>query len=311
MNVRLKQMLAIGLAGFGLGVAGIAHAVPAVQLGLPLPGGGYAPYVGSLSDPTETDTAVTTDSPFNLAVGMAYKDQGQTSVLLMGGQYGPDGNGISGLNWSDFGYASVFDSHGAVLMVSTAGAGTTLMIDGVSSFYDTGTFENGFIVPNPPSNHAPIKPGDGATHYYFFDIGDFARATGSVPNFADPGDTNVDGEVKTFTVDVAGFDWAHFDAFALETTDETICTDLVTGKKCGKKTTLSSTIYDTSTAGNPGSHDVTWKPGDYCETHPEDPDCAAPPDGVPEIDAVAGTGALTLLVGAVALAGERRRRKSA
>lgn len=35
-----------------------------------------------------------------------------------------------------------------------------------------------------------------------------------------------------------------------------------------------------------------------------------PPNGVPEIDAVAGTGALTLLVGAVALAGERRRRRS-
>ena len=33
-------------------------------------------------------------------------------------------------------------------------------------------------------------------------------------------------------------------------------------------------------------------------------------NGIPEIDALAGTGALTLLAGAVALAGERRRRKA-
>lgn len=35
-----------------------------------------------------------------------------------------------------------------------------------------------------------------------------------------------------------------------------------------------------------------------------------PPGGVPEIDAMAGTGALTLLAGALALVGERRRRKA-
>lgn len=35
-----------------------------------------------------------------------------------------------------------------------------------------------------------------------------------------------------------------------------------------------------------------------------------PPTGVPEIDAISGTGALTLMAGALALAGERRRRRS-
>lgn len=33
------------------------------------------------------------------------------------------------------------------------------------------------------------------------------------------------------------------------------------------------------------------------------------PNVIPEIDALAGTGALTLMAGALALAGERRRRR--
>lgn len=57
--------------------------------------------------------------------------------------------------------------------------------------------------------------------------------------------------------------------------------------------------------GNPGE--------DYCVTHPDALECVGSPQPpeppVPEIDAVAGSGALTFLGGALVLMGERRRRK--
>lgn len=59
--------------------------------------------------------------------------------------------------------------------------------------------------------------------------------------------------------------------------------------------------------GNPGE--------DYCVAHPDAPECVGSPQPpeppVPEIDAVAGTGALTLLASALILVGERRRRNAA
>lgn len=212
--------------------ATFAHAVPTLQVGAPAgPGdsGIYADYKSSLTNPTENDTAVTSGSV--LYVAGAYQN---TNDKLLGGQYLPGGK-----NWSAFGFDPVFDSQRAVLMATipngTLGSGT-VTVNGLNPFYTTSTFEQGFVVPNPPSNHDPIKDQD----YLFFDIGDFAQLI-SVPNLSDETSGQQLGEIKTLSVAVDGYDWVHFDVFALLTDVD-------------KKTRLM--IDD---EGNPGSKDVTWK----------------------------------------------------
>ncbi len=206
-----------------------AGAVPTLQVGAPAgsgDSGSYADYQTTLTNPEETDTAITSGD--TLYVAGAY---GPNTVLI-GGQYD------SGDNWSDFGFNSIFDSAGAILMATVPGgqlASGTLTIDGASAIYSTEDFEDGFVVANPPANHDPIKDQD----YLFFDIGDFAALV-DVPNFADETLSNQLGEIKTLILATSGYDWIHFDVFAL-VTDE-LGTRLVT-----------------SLEGNPGSHDVTWK----------------------------------------------------
>src|SRR5574340_82391 len=79
-------------------MAGMAQAVPTLQVGAPgSTPGTYAPYQTTLTNPPETDTAVTGGN--TLYVAGAYAVQPE---LLLGGQYaGPP----VGKNWSDFGYA--------------------------------------------------------------------------------------------------------------------------------------------------------------------------------------------------------------
>ena len=61
------------------------------------------------------------------------------------------------------------------------------------------------------------------------------------------------GEIKELSLNATGYDWIHFDVFAL-VTDEQGNSRLVT-----------------SLEGNPGSKDVTWKncDGGNCTTVPE------------------------------------------
>lgn len=210
--------------------AGTAGAVPTLQVGAPATAGGscsgpYAPYAGSSSNPTETDTAVTSGN--TLCVGAAY---GPKDVLI-GGQHSAgtaSWSGILGSSWT------AFDGRGAVLMASVAqgtlGLGS-LTVDGVTPFLTS-------LTSPFPNNHDPVK--DANADFLFFDIGAFANNPSVVPDFAD-GTGAADGQIKSLTIAVSGYGWVHFDVMAL-----------VTG-------TQGQTNLRTTLDNNPGSHDVTWK----------------------------------------------------
>src|SRR3990170_4554346 len=153
-----------------LNIPSITFAIPTLQVGAPAGTGDagiYADYTGSLSNPTEEDTAVTGGN-----------------TILVAATYRPNDVFIGGMgsylayswDWTDteFGFASDFSGAGALLMATipdgTLGAGTlSISLDGgttvLSSLYSTSIYESGFKVPNPPSNHAPIQDQD----YLFFD----------------------------------------------------------------------------------------------------------------------------------------------
>jgi len=231
----------------------IAMAIPTLQVGA-LAGAGdtgtYADYAATLTNPGETDTAVATEGDNDgilIAVG-SYGTSNQTPPsipLLIGGQY------LSNNNWSDFGsgstqFDSSFDTKGAVIMATVPEAnlsGTyTLEIGGMTAFYSTLDYESGFNLPSITQNHDPIK--DPGKAYFFFDIGDFASNLGPVYNLADETGFDTYGEEKRLSLDVAGFDWVHFDLMALITD--------VRGQ-----TTIFTTLE-----GSPNSKDVTWKTDD-------------------------------------------------
>ncbi|MDX1250786.1 MAG: choice-of-anchor N protein [Gammaproteobacteria bacterium] len=253
-----------------LGFAGSTFAIPTLQVGAPAgPGdtGIYADYKATLTNPTETDTAVTSGS--TLLVGGVYSN----GALLLGGRYtDPSSSSITpgiapgtlGVSWSQvlqqtFGgslsdYAA-FNGRGAILVASvpdgTLGSvGTDLKINGQSAFY---TSESNSFFPN---NHDPVK--DAVSDFLFFDIGNFNKNWGSVPNFADE-TGGAAGEIKTLLISTTGFQWIHFDVMALQTVQTTA--------KNGKKTVSTGLL--TSLQNNPGSKDVTWKE-------------SIPPLGVPE-----------------------------
>lgn len=280
IRVGLCAGLLAGVFG-ALVVAGPAYAVPALQVGAPTSGNTcadfpYEPYQGSLSDPTEEDTAVTSGT--TLCVGGVYKG---AAVVNLGSQYtGPEG---TGLDWSDFTYGSgqnqvpypsAFDTFGAILVVSVpegdlAVALANLTINSNSAIHSDAV--NSFL-PNPPSNHDPAK--GNIADFLFFDIGDFGKVE-NIPNFdpLDPDQTNAMGEILELLIgglfDIAGdaiLDWIHFDAMALETR----CV-LTTGPNKVCRTDITSTL-DTDIQGNPGSHDVTWKPGDGPPPPPQVPE---------------------------------------
>lgn len=192
-------------------------AVPVLQVGAPGgPGQGtYADYVASSTNPTETDTALTSGG-----------------ILYVGGAYGPNTQslGLSTL-WSTIDPAlAAFDGHGAVLVVAVPdGASGSVTVNGNGSFF----FSTTNLFPN---NHDPLK--DAISDFYFFDIGAFNNL-GSVPDFATETGSAA-GEIKTLTIAVSGFSWAHFDVMAIEVSDQ------------GQS--IRSTIEN-----NPGSHDVTWR----------------------------------------------------
>lgn len=111
-----------------------------------------------------------------------------------------------------------------------------LLVNGNSSFFTSATS----LFPN---DHAPVK--DGVSDFLFYDIGDFTKNPGVVPDFAD-GTGAADGEIKTLALSGMGnLDWIHFDVLALETH--------------GGIVSLITTLTNTDLENNPGSHDVTWK----------------------------------------------------
>jgi hypothetical protein len=235
----MKKMLLIIL--FVFIVASSAHAVPVLQVGAPAgpdDSGIYADYIANLTDPLEADTAITSGGTI-YAAGAYTND----NVLLLGGEY------LSILSdWNDFGFDNSFIGAGAILMATVAdgslGSGS-LTVNGSSSLYSTSTYEDGFIVPNPPANHAPIPGQD----YMFFDIGDFGMID-LIPNFDEESVGNTIGEIKTLDIATSGFDWIHFDVFALQTSID---------KSNGRTTTSLTTSFTVDLEGNPGSKDVTWK----------------------------------------------------
>lgn len=205
-----------------------AWAVPVLQVGAPGgPGeGSYADYQTNSTNPTEDDTAITSSG--TIYVGGVYQNQNVTSL---GGQ-------STGDNWSNFGFPTIFDSHDAVLLVSVpqgslgAALGNPLLVGGSTAFYSDATMS--FFL----NNHAPVQAG--VSDFLFFDIGDFTKIAGAVPDF-DLETGAADGQIKTITVSGFGsLEWVHFDVMALQTTERG--TDIVT-----------------TLANNPGSHDVTWK----------------------------------------------------
>lgn len=245
-----------------------AWAIPTLQIGAPAGAGDsglYADYTKQLTDPTESDTAVTSGS--TIYVMGQYKNPVPdplvkgTYDLLLGGKYSgpqvfPDMNEAE--NWGNFGFDQRFNTAGAVLMATVADgslgtAGTSLQLtmggQTINPFYSTSVFKQGFVMPNRPSNHAPVQNQD----YLFFNIGNFNTITGAVTNMADETGTAT-GERKEISIQATGFGWIHFDVFALVTELE------VDAVGCKKSTArLVSSIDDTDLVGNPGSHDVTWK----------------------------------------------------
>lgn len=223
------KYIALSLAVAGLFTTAQAWAVPVLQIGAPggVGEGTYANYQGSSTSPTESDTAITSGG--TLYVGGVYQNN---NVLSLGGQFG------TGNNWSSFGLPTVFNTHDAVLLVSVpdgtlASALASLTVGGNFAFYSDAT--NSFF----PNNHDPVK--SGVSDFLFFDIGDFSKIAGAVPDFATE-TGGAAGQIKTLTVTGFGsLPWAHFDVMALETR------------------TQGQTRISTSLENNPGSHDVTWK----------------------------------------------------
>ena len=252
--------LALGTAALSASVA--ANAVPVLQVGAPAglgDTGAYADYVNSSTTPSEQDTATTSGA--TLYAAGVYQ---QASDLLVGGKYegGTVGSKTyeAGLDWSGLSFNSAFDGKGAVLMATASGTGS-LTVGALGAFYSTSTYQDGF---NTTNNHAPLQePG---VSYLFFDIGDFAKNPNAVVNFFDE-TGNADGEIKTLTLGVSGFDWIHFDLLAIvtSTTNDAgaeICVETYTnGPNAGgcKKWKATSYLVSNTLNQNPGSHDVTWK----------------------------------------------------
>lgn len=216
-------------------------AVPVLQIGAPAEdsiSGVYDDYSASLTDPTETDTALITGNTLVVA-GVYQKD----TIVSLGGQYS------GGDDWTDFGLPADFSGRGAILIATVPEAqlatGTIeLVINGVtiSSFYQSTT--NDVIQDaglNGLANHAPT--GADTSGYLFFDIGEFSKLVGTIVDF-ETETGSADGSIITMALDIDGFDWVHFDVMALET-------EVTTN---GNKTKIDATVES-----NPFSHDVTWK----------------------------------------------------
>lgn len=221
----------------GVMTSAAAYAVPVLQVGAPGgPGEGtYADYQGSLSDPTESDTAVTSGN--TIFVAGLYQNN---KVLSLG----------TATNWTsvDPDLPAQFNGHGAILVVSVpdgslATALANLTVNGNLAFHSDEAD------PHFPNNHDPLK--DAVSDFLFYDIGAFAELA-PVPDFATEVAGNQEGEIKTLTLGGTGdLAWIHFDVIAIEVSE---------GNAPGAKNlNIVSTDTKSVVENNPGSHDVTWK----------------------------------------------------
>lgn len=246
-----------------LGMAATTYAVPTLQVGAPAgsgDSGAYADYQLFLTNPTETDTAVTYGNTIFVAGAFGPKD------LFIGGQYTDPANplitrkiapGTKGLDWTDFSdgsghdktsFPSDFDGRGAILLASVPdGSSGSLTINlGLGDISPFFTSDDMSFFPN---EHDPVKAE--ISDFLFFDIGSFAEIE-AVPDFCESGEQGCGssgsgtGQIKTVTFQLKGYDWVHFDAMAL-----------VTYAQGNSGSTRVITTLD----NNPGSHDVTWEYG--------------------------------------------------
>jgi hypothetical protein len=100
------------------------------------------------------------------------------------------------------------------------------------------------------NNHYPFQ--EGVSYFLLYGIGDF-YADGEIHNYnADTSDPdyvpppiplteNSLGQEKTFSVEITGFSWVHFDVYGYETTD-------------------NGQVFHSTWDINPGSHDATYIP---------------------------------------------------
>jgi PEP-CTERM motif len=215
------------------------YAIPVLQVGAPAESGEiglYADYNDPLPPPVEDETAIT-HGAFIYVAGVYCE-----GVENLGRQYG------SGDDWSDFGLPEVFDGKGAILLVSVPdGVSGAITVNGNDAFYSDP--DNSYF----PNNHDPLK--NTISDFLFFDIGNFVKNDSAVPDFASETGA-ADGEIKSLTITVSGYDWVHFDLMALET-DVTIANGMNSRKK--KMIYETSIVTNTDLENNPGSHDVTWK----------------------------------------------------
>ena len=178
-----------------VGISSNAQAVPTLQIGAPGgPGEGtYANYQPSLTNPSESDTALTAGS-----------------IIYAAGAYGPNTTALGG-DWEPLGHIPPeFGTYGAVLVASVpdGSALTGLTVGGNSPFL---TSTSNLFFPN---NHAPL----GTADFMYFDIGSFGNG-GTVPDFATE-TGSAPGEIKTLTIGGASsFAWVHFDVMAVEITE--------------------------------------------------------------------------------------------
>jgi len=235
-----KEFIASCLTGFFvLGMTVMANATPVLQVGAyagPGDAGTYADYSSSLTNPSEDDSAVTSSTTI-LAAGVYANANANNMTVKLGGKYC---DGVDcGDDWGDVdsNYAS-FNEHGAILLVTVGGGDSlsSLKVNGEDAI--SGIDSSTLIFPN---NHAPLQ--ENGNKYWYFDIGDFVKNTGVVPNFVDESETLKDGEIKELSLTFAPtfMGWMHFDLMALQTNDK-------------------KESFIVSLENNPRSHDLTWKP---------------------------------------------------
>lgn len=190
-----------------------AIAIPILQVGAI-----DSTYMLSSTNPTESDTAITT-----------------SNTILVGGVNNHYLGSLGGGMWSNFGWAGKtnfpieFDGHGAILVASVPNnTSGILMVNGNLPFMTSTTS----MFPN---KHDPVK--DDISDFRYFDIGNF-NYNELITNFT--GEEGIAfGEIKELLISATGLPWVHFDVMAIQNkfTQHGLLTNLI---------------------NSPGSHDVTW-----------------------------------------------------
>jgi len=191
----------------------------------------------------EDDTWYVNGSPFELWAIGAYSPATVVSLtnvtLLMSVPDGQQGTiTITPLNGSTTPTIITVDAHGNLAAdadIDTIGAGTGFST--TSSFF-----------PANFNNHYPLQ--DDVADFVIWDIGTFVNGVDNNLNDynADGGvitPTNASGEIKEYSIEVSGFDWAHWDLYGLLITEQ-------------DGQLIES--WESTWRMSPGSHDLTHIP---------------------------------------------------